>query len=77
MTTRQGNLAALIAGLLRIRVALPVLLLVAYSILALIARNNAKLATRLTNALHNYPVIGTHLSGTGSQGLGKTGLRLC
>jgi inner membrane protein YhjD len=71
---QAGNLAALIAYYAF--ASLFPLLLVAYSILALIARNNAKLATRLTNALHNYPVIGTHLSGTGSQGLGKTGFAL-
>jgi inner membrane protein YhjD len=71
---QAGTLAALIAYFAF--ASLFPLLLVAYSILALIARNNAELATRLTNALHNYPVIGTHLSGNGNQGLGKTGFAL-
>jgi membrane protein len=52
------------------------LLLVAYSILDIISRNNAKLGQRLTTALNQYPVIGTHLGETASQGLGKTGLAL-
>jgi membrane protein len=52
------------------------LLLVAYSILDLIAANNEKLAARLTTALNHYPVIGIHLGQTASQGLGKTGFAL-
>ncbi len=71
---QAGNLAALIAYYAF--ASLFPLLLVAYSILDLISRNNAKLAKRLTAALHNYPVIGTHLGGGASQGLSKTGFAL-
>ena len=52
------------------------LLLVAYSILDLISKNNPKLGERLTTALDQYPVIGTHLGKSASQGLGKTGIAL-
>ncbi len=71
---QAGNLAALIAYYAF--ASLFPLLLVTYSILNIISRNNAKLGSRLTKALHQYPVIGTHLGGTASHGLNKTGLAL-
>jgi membrane protein len=71
---QAGNLAALIAYYAF--ASLFPLLLVAYSTLDLIARNNATLARRLTSALKNYPVIGMHLGGTASNGLNKTGFAL-
>ena len=71
---QAGNLAALIAYYAF--ASLFPLLLVAYSILDLISRNNAKLASRLTTALHQYPVIGGQLGGDASQGLSKTGFAL-
>src|SRR5258708_25073131 len=71
---KAGNLAALIAYYAF--ASLFPLLLVAYSILDIISRNNAKLGKRLTQALHEYPVIGTHLGGSTSQGLSKTGFAL-
>jgi membrane protein len=71
---QAGNLAALIAYYAFASV-FP-LLLVAYSILELISRNNATLASRLTTALNQYPVIGTQLGGSASQGLSKTGFAL-
>lgn len=71
---QAGNLAALIAYYAFASV-FP-LLLVAYSILDIISQNNAKLGQRLTTALGQYPVIGTHLGESASHGLGKTGLAL-
>src|SRR5580704_2026841 len=71
---QAGNLAALIAYYAFASL-LP-LLLVAYTILDLIARSNATLASRLTTALHQYPVVGTHLSAGPHQGLTKTGFAL-
>ncbi len=71
---QAGNLAALIAYYAFASV-FP-LLLVTYSILDIISRNNANLGDRLTTALHQYPVIGTHLGPTASRGLDKTGLAL-
>ncbi|HTA03074.1 MAG TPA: YihY/virulence factor BrkB family protein [Streptosporangiaceae bacterium] len=71
---KAGNLAALIAYYAF--ASLFPLLLVAYTILDLIARSNAKLAKRLTTALHQYPVVGTHLSAGPHQGLTKTGFAL-
>src|SRR5271169_574876 len=68
------NLAALIAYYAF--ASLFPLLLVAYTILDIIARNNATLASRLTAALHQYPVIGTQLGATTGQGLTKTGFAL-
>src|SRR5580693_1915893 len=70
---KAGNLAALVAYYAF--ASLFPLLLVAYSILDLISKNNARLANRLTSALHDYPVIGQQLGGT-SPGLGKTGFAL-
>jgi uncharacterized BrkB/YihY/UPF0761 family membrane protein len=52
------------------------LLLVAYSILDIIARNNATLADRLRTALKQYPVIGTQLGATASQGINRQGIAL-
>ena len=71
---KAGNLAALIAYYAF--ASLFPLLLVAYTILDLIARSNAKLAKRLTTALHQYPVVGMHLSAGPHQGLTKTGFAL-
>lgn len=71
---QAGNLAALIAYYAF--ASLFPLLLVAYSIFDIIARKNAKLAGRLTEALRNYPVIGTQLGGTATHALTKTGLAL-
>ena len=71
---QAGNLAALIAYYAF--ASLFPLLLVAYSILDIISRNNAKLGKRLTLALREYPVIGTHLGASASQGLSKTGFAL-
>ncbi len=70
---QAGNLAALIAYYAF--ASLFPLLLVAYSILDIIARNNPKLAHQLTDALQHYPVIGAHL-GSPTQGLNKTGFAL-
>ena len=71
---QAGNLAALIAYYAFASL-LP-LLLVAYSILDIIAMNNATLAGRLSAALKQYPVIGTQLGKTASHGLNKTGIAL-
>lgn len=71
---QAGNLAALIAYYAF--ASLFPLLLVAYSILNLIARNNPDLASKLETALHQYPVIGTHLGGSVNEGLSKTGFAL-
>src|SRR5260370_29986540 len=71
---QAGNLAALIAYYAF--ASLFPLLLVAYSILDIISRNNPKLGKQLTTALHHYPVIGMHLGATTSQGLGKSGFPL-
>jgi membrane protein len=71
---RAGNLAALIAYFAF--ASLFPLLLVAYTILDLIARSNATLASRLTTALQQYPVIGTHLSAAPGRGLSQTGFAL-
>jgi membrane protein len=71
---QAGNLAALIAYYAF--ASLFPLLLVAYSILNLIVRGDAKLAATLKTALHQYPVIGMHLGGNANQGLSKTGFAL-
>jgi membrane protein len=71
---QAGNLAALIAYYAFASL-LP-LLLVAYSILVIIAQNNPTLADRLSSALKQYPVIGTQLGQTASHGLNKTGIAL-
>lgn len=71
---QAGNLAALIAYYAF--ASLFPLLLVAYTILDIIAMNNPTLADRLKSALQQYPVIGTHLGQTASQGLNRTGIAL-
>jgi len=71
---QAGNLAALIAYYAF--ASLFPLLLVAYSILDLVARGNPTLAARLRKALADYPVIGSQLGQTGTHGLNKTGLAL-
>jgi membrane protein len=67
---QAGNLAALVAYYAFASV-FP-LLLVAYSILDLLAKGSPTLAARLTNALKSYPVVG-HI---GVQSLNKTGVAL-
>ena len=69
-----GNLAALIAYYAFASI-FP-LLLVAYSILDIIAHGNAALATRLTKALHSFPLVGTYLSKQVNHGLSGTGIAL-
>src|SRR5215471_113007 len=67
---QAGNLAALVAYYAF--ASLFPLLLVAYTILDLLAKGSPGLADRLTSALKNYPVIG-HLGG---HGLNQAGLAL-
>ncbi|MGB6458243.1 MAG: YhjD/YihY/BrkB family envelope integrity protein, partial [Streptosporangiaceae bacterium] len=69
---RAGNLAALVAYYAFASV-FP-LLLVAYTILDLLARGSPTLADRLTRALQDYPVIGNNL--TVGHPLNQTGLAL-
>ena len=71
---QAGNLAALIAYYAFASI-FP-LLLVAYSILDIVAQGSATVAKHLTDALRGYPVVGTTLSGQVHQGLGKTGIAL-
>jgi len=71
---QAGNLAALIAYYAFASI-FP-LLLVAYSILDIVAQGSATVAKHLTDALRGYPVVGTTLSGQVHQGLGKTGVAL-
>jgi membrane protein len=52
------------------------LLLIAVTILGIIARTNPTVGKHLLHALHSYPVIGTELSGTMKHGLSGTGLAL-
>ncbi|MBO0835725.1 MAG: YihY/virulence factor BrkB family protein [Actinobacteria bacterium] len=68
---QAGNLAALVAYYAFASV-LP-LLLVAYTILDLLAKGNADLAERLGNALNDYPIV--NQIGV-SHGLSRTGLAL-
>ena len=65
---QAGNLAALVAYFAF--ASLFPLLLVAYTIIDLLAKGNADLGDRLTKALHDYPVVG-HLSV--GHGLSQTG----
>src|SRR5215469_9780043 len=67
---QAGNLAALVAYYAF--ASLFPLLLVAYTILDLLAKGSPGLADRLTSALKNYPVIG----GLGGHGLSQAGLAL-
>jgi YihY family inner membrane protein len=52
------------------------LLLVAVTVLGIIASKNPTVGKHLLHALHQYPVIGTELSGTMKHGLDGTGLAL-
>jgi membrane protein len=52
------------------------LLLIAVTILGIIARTNPTVGKHLLHALHSYPIIGTELSGTMKHGLTGTGLAL-
>lgn len=71
---QAGNLAALISYYAFASI-FP-LLLVAYSILDIIAQGSATVASHLTTALRGFPVVGTTLSGEVNHGLGKTGIAL-
>lgn len=68
---RAGNLAALVAYFAFASV-FP-LLLVAVTILDIVASHFPKLGARLLAALHDYPVIGDQLSSTMKHGLSGTG----
>jgi membrane protein len=52
------------------------LLLIAVTILGIIARTNPTVGQHLLHALHSYPIIGTELSGAMKHGLNGTGLAL-
>jgi membrane protein len=52
------------------------LLLIAVTILGIIARTNPTVGKHLLHALHSYPIIGTELSGAMKHGLNGTGLAL-
>lgn len=71
---QAGNLAALIAYYAFASI-FP-LLLVAYSILALIAEGNATLGHHLSRALSRFPLVGSYLGQHVQHGLGKSGLAL-
>ena len=71
---RAGNLAALVAYY-AVASIFP-LLLVGITVLGIIASKNPKVGNHLLHALHQYPVIGTELSGTMKHGLDGTGLAL-
>ncbi|HUA40997.1 MAG TPA: YihY/virulence factor BrkB family protein [Streptosporangiaceae bacterium] len=71
---RAGNLAALVAYFAFASV-FP-LLLVALTILDIVASHFPKLGAKLLAALHDYPVIGNQLSSTMKHGLSGTGLAL-
>src|SRR5271165_4889102 len=71
---RAGNLAALVAYFAFASV-FP-LLLIAVTVLGIIASKNKVLGEHLLHALHQYPVIGTELSGAMKHGLNGTGLAL-
>ncbi len=71
---QAGNLAALISYYAFASI-FP-LLLVAYSILDIIARGSSAVAGHLTQALKNFPVVGHTLGESVNQGLGKTGFAL-
>ena len=68
---QAGNLAALVAYFAF--ASLFPLMLVAYTVLDLVAKGNATLADRLTKALQDYPVVGQLHVG---HGLSQTGLAL-
>src|SRR5215469_4130533 len=71
---RAGNLAALVAYYAFASI-FP-LLLVAVTILGIIASKNPAVGNHLLHALHQYPVIGPELSGTLTHGLSGTGVAL-
>jgi membrane protein len=71
---QAGNLAALIAYYAFASI-FP-LLLVAYSILGIIAATNATLGRHLTSALEKYPLVGTYLSHEIHHGITKQGIAL-
>jgi membrane protein len=71
---RAGNLAALIAYFAFASI-FP-LLLVAITILDIVASHFPKLGARLLKALHDYPVIGSQLRSSMTHGLSGTGLAL-
>jgi len=71
---RASNLAALVAYYAFASI-FP-LLLVAVTILGIIASKNPTVGMHLLHALHQYPVIGTELSGTMKHGLDGSGLAL-
>ena len=52
------------------------LLLVAYSVLDIIAHTTPTVASHLISALDNFPVVGTYLKGQVHHGLSKTGIAL-
>jgi membrane protein len=71
---RAGNLAALVAYYAFASI-FP-LLLVAVTVLGIIASKNRVVGDHLLHALHQYPVIGTELAGSMKHGLTGTGLAL-
>jgi YihY family inner membrane protein len=71
---RAGNLAALVAYYAFASI-FP-LLLIGVTVLGIIASKNPTVGKHLLHALHQYPVIGTELSGTMKHGLDGTGLAL-
>jgi inner membrane protein YhjD len=71
---RAGNLAALVAYYAFASI-FP-LLLVAVTILGIIASKNPAVGNHLLHALKQYPVIGTELSSTMTHGLDGTGVAL-
>jgi membrane protein len=71
---RAGNLAALVAYYAFASI-FP-LLLVAVTVLGIIASKNPRVGNHLLHALHQYPVIGQELKGTLTHGLDGTGLAL-
>jgi membrane protein len=52
------------------------LLLIAVTVLGIIARTNPTIGKHLVHALHSYPIVGTELSGATKHGLNGTGLAL-
>jgi membrane protein len=71
---QAGNLAALIAYYAF--ASLFPLLLVAVTIIDIVAKHDAAARDKLTSALHSYPVIGPQLEKSVSHGLTKTGFAL-
>jgi inner membrane protein YhjD len=71
---RAGNLAALIAYFAF--AAIFPLLLVAVTIIDIVASHSPKLGARLLKALHEYPVIGSQLKNSMTHGVSGAGLAL-